>query len=282
MMKLAAGPGDSIALAGEWSYRIALDLAALPPRPLDPDDPNQPGVLADGMIAPLVPYALRGVIWYQGEANVSRARQYRALFPRMIDDWRRWWGQGTFPFLFVQLAGFMDPPGKPGESEWAELREAQAMALTRPRTGMAVAIDIGDAHDIHPRNKQEVGRRLALAAMDVAYHRDTVASGPRYRSMRIEGRAVRLRFDHTAGSLRGRGDGAPRGFAIAGSDHVFHWADARIQGDAVVVSCAAVEHPVAVRYGWASNPPCDLVGGSGLPVAPFRTDRWSGVTHGRQ
>ena len=282
MMKLAAGPGDSIALGGEWSYRIALDLADLPPRPRDPDDPGQPGVLANGMIAPLVPYALRGAIWYQGEANVSRAEQYRTLFPGMIDDWRRWWGQGAFSFLFVQLAAFMDPPGEPGESDWAELREAQAMALARPRTGMAVAIDIGDAHDIHPRNKQEVGRRLALAAMDVAYQRDTVASSPRYHSMRIEGRAVRLRFDHTAGGLRGRAGGAPRGFAIAGRERVFLWAEARIEGDAVVVSCAAVERPVAVRYAWAANPSCDLVGGTGLPAAPFRTDRWPGVTHGRR
>jgi sialate O-acetylesterase len=281
-MSLSAGPGDSVALAGEWRWRTALDLATLPPRPRDPDDPGQPGVLADGMIAPLVPYALRGAIWYQGEANVSRAEQYRMLFPAMIADWRRWWGQGPFPFLFVQLAGFMDPPVEPGESDWAELREAQALALASPRTGMAVAVDIGDARDIHPRNKQEVGRRLALAALRVAYGRDTVSEGPRLRALRLEGRTARLGFEGAAGGLRAMGGGAPRGFALAGADRHFHWATARIEGDEIVLWCDAVAAPVAVRYGWAANPGCDLVGGTGLPVAPFRTDDWPGITHGRR
>jgi sialate O-acetylesterase len=274
MMQLSAGGADAIPLAGEWKYRVSLDLADLPPRPRDPDDPNQPGVLAHGMIAPLVPYALRGVIWYQGESNAGRAEQYRTLFPRMIDDWRRWWRAGDFPFLFVQLAGFMEPPAEPGDHEWADLREAQAAALARPHTGMAVAVDVGDAHDIHPRNKQEVGRRLALAALDVAYGRGAVGAGPRYRTMRAAGSELRVRFDRTGGGLRSRASDGLRGFAIAGRDRLFRWADARIEGDEVVLSSPGVRRPVAARYAWAANPPCDLVGGTGLPAAPFRTDRW--------
>lgn len=282
MMKLERAPGDAIALAGEWSYRVGLDLATLPPRPRDPDDPNQPTVLVNGMIAPLVPYAMRGVIWYQGEQNASRAAQYRTLFPAMIRDWRQAWGRGDFPFLFVQLAAFMAPTAEPSESDWAELREAQAMALALPRTGMATALDVGDATDIHPRNKQEVGRRLALAAMRVAYGRDTLSEGPRFRGMRVAGREVRLRFDHTGGALVSRSAAAPRGYALAGADRKYHWADARIEGDTVVLTCDAVAAPVAVRYAWGANPPCDLVGATGLPAPPFRTDRWPGVTQGRK
>ncbi len=200
----------------------------------------------------------------------------------MIRDWRAWWGQGPFPFLFVQLAGFMDPPREPGESDWAELRESQAKTLAEPNTGMALAIDVGDAKDIHPRNKQEVGRRLALVALERVYRRGVVSAGPRFRTWRVSGAEVRVRFDGTAGGLRAAGGGAPRGFAIAGEDRVFHWATARIAGDEVVLGCDAVTRPVAVRYGWAANPECDLVGGTGLPAPPFRTDRWPGVTHGKQ
>ncbi len=281
MMKLSAGGADAMSLTGPWLYQVAFDFRELPPRPRDPEDPNQPGVLANGMRSPLAPYAIHGVIWYQGEANANRAEQYQALFPLLIDDWRREWGQGDFPFLFVQLANFMDAKPQPGESEWAELREAQAMALARPRTGMATAVDIGDAKDIHPRNKQEVGRRLALAALEVAYGRAVVASGPRYRSSRIEGGAMRVHFERTNGGLHSRSDAPPAGFALAGEDRVFHWAAARIEGDDVVLTCDAVPHPVAARYAWADNPTCDLAGGTGLPAEPFRTDRWPGVTHGR-
>lgn len=279
-MKLVCDTGEALPLAGPWRYHVALDLKELGPRPRDPEDPNQPGVLANGMIAPLVPYAIRGVLWYQGEQNADRAEEYRALFPGMIDDWRRWWGRGDFPFLFVQLAGFTDPPLQPGESAWAELREAQALALARPRTGMAVAADVGDARDIHPRNKQEVARRLALAALDVAYGRPVVSAGPRLADWRVEGGSVRLRFTGTAGGLRTPDGVAPRGFAVAGADRVFHWADARVAGDEVTLTCAAVAAPVAVRYAWASNPACELRGGTGLPVAPFRTDRWPGIARG--
>jgi len=282
LMKLARDDGEALPLAGEWIYRVALDLRDFAPRPEDPDDPNEPTVLSNGMIEPLVPYALRGAIWYQGEGNVSRAQQYRRLFPLLIDDWRARWGEGDFPFLFVQLAGFGPAQPEPGESDWAELREAQAMALRRPNTAMAVAIDLGDAKDIHPRNKQEVGRRLALAALRSVYGRPVVASGPVFRDLRAAGRGLRLRFDQADGGLAARGGATPRGFAVAGADRHFHWAEARIEGSTVVVWSDAVPRPVAVRYGWAANPLADLVNGAGLPAAPFRSDRWPGVTENRR
>ena len=273
-MSLAGRDSTAIPLAGPWRYRVALDLADYPPRPRDPDDPHQPAVLAQGMIAPLVPYALKGVIWYQGESNVTRAARYRQLLPMLIGDWRSWWGQGPFPFLLVQLANFTATLPEPSESDWAELREAQAMALAMPRTAMAVAIDIGEADDIHPRDKQEVGRRLALCALDLAYGRDVAASGPRWRGLRRDGAALRLTFDHAEGGLRARDGGPLRGFAVAGSDRVYRWATARIEGADVVLECPDVARPVAARYAWADNPACNLVNGAGLPAAPFRTDDW--------
>jgi sialate O-acetylesterase len=200
------------------------------------------------MIAPLTPYTIRGVIWYQGESNAGRAYQYRRLFPALIRDWRRAWGLGDFPFLFVQLANFRAIRPEPSESAWAELREAQLMALSLPRTGMAVAIDVGEADDIHPKNKQEVGRRLALAARAIAYGEDLVYSGPLYDHMRIEGDRIRL------------------------------WFQPRIEGDTVVVWSPEVPNPVAVRYAWADNPVCNLYNRAGLPASPFRTDAWPGIT----
>jgi sialate O-acetylesterase len=281
-MILGGRGGEALPLAGPWRYRVALDLADHPPRPRDPDDPGQPAVLAQGMIAPLVPYAIKGAIWYQGEANVPRAERYRTLLPLLIDDWRAWWGQGRFPFLLVQLANFTAPLPEPAESDWAELREAQAQALAKPRTGMAVAIDLGEAGDIHPRDKQEVGRRLALSALDVPYGRDVVASGPRWRGLRRDGATLRLSFDHAEGGLRARGGGELRGFAVAGKDRVFHWASARVEDATIVLECPDVPRPVAARYAWANNPVCNLVNGTGLPAAPFRTDDWPGLTHGRR
>lgn len=282
-MKLAplGGAGEPIALDGAWRYRVALDLAELGPRPRDPDDPHQPGVLANAMIAPLVPYAMRGAIWYQGEQNAPRAEQYRALLPNLIRDWRRWWNAGDFPFLLVQLASFTDRADQPGESDWAELREAQTMTLATPHTGMALAIDIGDAEDIHPRNKQEVGRRLALLALAESYGRRVVARGPHVADVRFAGAEARVRFTLPDGALVSRTGGEPRGFALAGADRRFHWARARVAGDTVVLTCDAVPHPVAVRYAWANNPAADLAGGSGLPAEPFRSDRWPGLTHGK-
>ncbi|MFA0752919.1 MAG: hypothetical protein IMHGJWDQ_000683 [Candidatus Fervidibacter sp.] len=230
------------------------------------------------MVAPLIPYAIRGVIWYQGESNVGRAYQYRKLFPALIASWRKAWGQGDFPFLFVQLANYLPRRSEPSESAWAELREAQLLTFkTVPNTGMAVAIDIGEADDIHPRNKQDVGKRLALAALAIAYGQKIVWSGPIYRSMRIEGNRIRLFFDHVGSGLVAKGDKLV-GFAIAGKDRKFVWAKAEIEGDTVVVWSEQVPEPVAVRYGWADNPECNLYNREGLPASPFRTDDWPGVT----
>jgi len=241
-----------------------------------PRAPMKLSCLYNGMIAPLVPCAVRGVLWYQGESNAANARLYRTIFPTMIANWRKDWGQGDFPFLFVQLANFMARKPQPGESAWAELREAQLQTLAVHHTGMAVTIDIGDEKDIHPKNKQDVGRRLALAARGIAYHQDGVFSGPIYEAMKVEAGRVRLRFAHTGGGLVARGEKL-EGFAVAGEDRRFVWADARIEENAVAVWSEAVAHPVAVRYGWADNPECTLYNKAGLPASPFRTDSWPRV-----
>ncbi|MBX3434322.1 MAG: sialate O-acetylesterase [Pirellulales bacterium] len=229
--------------------------------------PNRPGVLINGMLAPMIPYGIRGAIWYQGESNAGRASQYRELSELMIADWRVRWDQGDFPFLFVQLAGW-----EPGGASWPYLREAQTQTLEVPETGMAVAIDIGDQQDIHPKNKQEVGRRLALIALANTYDRDVEFSGPLYRDIEIDGGAVTVSFDHAAG-LKHEGD-ALRGFQLAGADGNFKPATAKIAGDAVVLSAEGVREPVAVRYNWAAYPNGNLQNEAGLPAVPFRTDGW--------
>ncbi len=239
--------------------------------------------LMNGMLAPLFGFGIRGVIWYQGESNAGRAWQYRKLFPTMIRSWRRKFDQGDFPFLWVQLASFKAWKPEPGDSDWAELREAQSLALELPNTGQAVIIDLGEARDIHPRNKHEVGRRLALIARRVAYGQEVVDGGPILREweVRSDG-SVRLAFDRVAGGLLELGGGALRGFTVAGEDQVFHHARASIQGrDTVILECPEEPAPVAVRYGWADNPGCNLGNQEGLPASPFRTDRWPGVTDGR-
>ncbi|MBI2424380.1 MAG: 9-O-acetylesterase [Candidatus Hydrogenedentes bacterium] len=270
-----------IALAGAWEFRIGAALKDLPPRPSGPmallGNPNVPTVLYNAMIHPLVPFALRGVIWYQGESNTPKAYQYRELFPTLINDWRRQWQQGEFPFLFVQLANWQPTLPEPGESAWAELREAQLLTLRTANTGMATIIDIGDAVDIHPKNKQDVGKRLALAALHVSYGEDLVYQGPMYERMETEGNAIRLHFTSVGGGLTAK-DGDLKGFAIAGADHKFHWAQATIDGNTIVVSCPEVPEPLAVRYAWADNPVCNLFNQEGLPASPFRTDDWPGVT----
>lgn len=254
-------------------------LYTLPPR--GPGERDWPAGLWNAMIAPMVPYAIRGAIWYQGESNSVRAAQYRTLFPTMIRDWRKAWGQGNFPFLFVQLANWNTEvvPVEGTWGSWPELREAQSMTLRLPATGMAVAIDIGDSTNIHPNNKVDVGRRLARCALGIAYKKNIEWNGPVYRSMKREGNAVRLLFDHASG-LTASG-GAPTGFEIAGTDRVFHRASAVIEGSAVVVSSPEVSAPVAVRYGWDDNPYCNLYNGAGLPASPFRTDSWQGITEGK-
>jgi sialate O-acetylesterase len=253
-----------------------------PPRrpraPFGPGNPRSPAGLYNAMIAPLIPYGIGGAIWYQGESNASRAYQYRKLFPAMITNWRNAWKQGDFPFLFVQLANFMDVDTEPVDSAWAELREAQLMTLALPNTGMGVIIDIGEARDIHPKNKQDVGKRLALWALAKTYGKNLVYSGPIYKSMKTEGNKIILDFEHVGGSLVAKGGEPLKGFAIAGADQKFAWADAKIEGNTVVVSNDGVSEPIAVRYGWANNPVCNLYNEEGLPATPFRTDDWPGIT----
>ena len=250
------------------------------PEPLDKDAQNTPTVLYNGMIAPLQPYAIKGVIWYQGESNTGRGAQYRTLFPALIRDWRARWGS-ELPFIFVQLANYTKALPLPGPSDWAEVREAQAMALALPRTGMAVALDLGDPDDIHPANKQDVGHRLALAARQVAYgDKKVVAAGPTFQSMQVRGSQVNLKFSNVGtGLVLKSGTTTLTGFAVAGADGQFHWAGATLNGRSeVVLTCAAVPTPVAVRYAWANNPLGNLYNQEGLPAAPFRTDAPVGTT----
>jgi len=255
-----------------------------PPEPSNPEDLMhgnfRPGNIYNGVLKPTIGYGIRGVIWYQGESNAGKAYQYRDLFPLMIKSWRDEWGQGDFSFYWVQLADFLAETPEPKESAWAELREAQTMTLSRlPRTGEAVIIDLGEAHDIHPRNKQDVANRLARWALARDYGVKIVAQSPTYKAMENHGSKVVLRFDHVGGGLRAADGAAPRGFAIAGSDHKFVWAKAKIVGPAAVeVWSDQVAEPAAVRYAWADNPVCNLYSPEGLPVTPFRTDQWPGVT----
>lgn len=243
-----------------------------------------PGCLWNGMVEPVLPYTIQGVTWYQGEANGGNdedATRYRALFPTMILTWRNAWAQGglagsdnpEFPFLFVQLANYRQRFADPVDSAWARLREAQLMTLELPHTGMAVTIDIGEADDIHPKNKQEVGRRLALAAFAQVYYIDMEYSGPIYSGFQEEDNRIRLSFRNANGLKASEGEKI-KGFAIAGEDKKFVWADVHIDGDHVLISSPQVAKPVAVRYGWSDNPECNLVNEAGLPASPFRTDDW--------
>ena len=270
---------DIIPLAGNWKYQVSLNLRAIDPMPIDmSDNPNSPTFLFNAMLKPLVPFAIKGAIWYQGESNAGEAYRYRELMPLMIADWRRQWGY-DFPFYMVQLANFTKLQTEPVESTWAELREAQTRTLHLQHTGMAVTIDIGEADDIHPKNKQEVGHRLALAARAQTYGEKIPFSGPMYADYRIEGNKIRIFFKYADKGLKARGGEKLKGFTIAGVNHTFHWADAVIEGNSVVVSSPAVAFPVAVRYAWADNPVCNLYNGVGLPASPFRTDDWRGITY---
>lgn len=244
-----------------------------PSPPGDPHNSNSPSVLYNSKIAPLIPYGIRGVIWYQGESNAGRAYEYQTLFPTMIRNWRADWGEGDIPFFFVQLAPFLAIKPEPQESAWAELREAQRLTLRLPHTGMAVITDVGDEKDIHPRRKEPVGHRLALAALALVYGQHDEYSGPTFDSMRIQGNRAVLRFRHAQEGLVAQG-GELTGFTIAGPDHKWVNAHAEIQGDRVVVSSPEVAHPVAVRFGWADYPVVNLTNRAGLPASPFRTDNF--------
>ena len=245
--------------------------------------PDMPvSALYEGMIAPLVPYAIRGALWYQGESNALKARQYRRLLPTLITNWREAWHEPDLEFLIVQLPNHGAIPQVPSESAWAELREAQLTTVKQvPHTGLAVTIDVGDPLDLHPHRKLEVGQRLALWALGPVYKQPGEYSGPLFESEQIKGSEVYLHFTHVGGGLVARGSTELRGFAVAGADHKFHWAQARIEGDDVVVSSSEVPNPVAVRYAWGDSPVCNLFNRDGLPASPFRTDDWPGITAGR-
>jgi sialate O-acetylesterase len=275
-------------VAEAWTSREALqanpELHRLLPQEEDvePGNPNQGTVLFNGMVAPLIPYAIKGAIWYQGEANVGRAWQYRTLFPVMIKSWRDAWGQGDFPFLFVQLAPFLPIRQLPSESAWAELRDAQLhTSRTVPNTAMAVITDLGDPNDIHPKQKEPVGARLCLAARALAYGEKIEYSGPLYESMTVDGNRAVLGFTHLGKGLETR-YGAVHGFTVAGEDRKFYNALAEVRGDKVVVWTDRVDKPVAVRFGWWNCPLCDLWNKDALPASPFRTDEFPLTTQPRR
>lgn len=269
----------------EWKKSVAAAKAeGKPPKGRRPRPPQQPelsqgspATLYNGMIAPLAPYAIRGAIWYQGEANAG-SPLYALQMKTLILSWRSDWKQGDFPFLFVQLPNFKAAQQIPSEpvGGWPLIREHFLKTLAAvPNTGMAVTIDIGEADDIHPRNKREAGRRLAQWALAKTYGKDVVACGPLCKSMRTDGNKIVVEFDYAAGGLAARDGAKLKGFAIAGADKKFVWADAKIAGNTVVVSSPEVASPAAVRYAWANNPDCNLVNKAGLPASPFRTDDWT-------
>ncbi|TCD08619.1 9-O-acetylesterase [Pedobacter frigidisoli] len=279
---LANAAGEKISLAGDWNYKVGLDFKMLEPMPTTENGPNRPTVLYNAMIHPYIQFAIKGAIWYQGESNADRAYQYRELFPTMIKDWRQKWGQGDFPFYFVQLANFMKVDAEPVESAWAELREAQLKTLSLPNTGMATIIDIGNDKDIHPKNKQDVGKRLAFIALAKNYGQKINYAGPTYLSQKVIGKQIALSFSNADRGLKAASGSELTGFAIAGADKKFYWAKAEIKGNQILVGSDKVQNPVAVRYAWANNPTCNLVDDAGLPASPFRTDTWQGITFNKK
>jgi sialate O-acetylesterase len=264
-LQLADDPKATLSIEGDWRYHVAIDFSKQSRPPLNlAGNPTAPTVLYNAMIAPLQPYGIRGAIWYQGESNAGRAKQYRTLFPAMVADWRRGWGEGDFPFLYVQIAPYQDMN--------PEIREAQLLALDRiPNSAMVVTIDVGDANDIHPSDKRPVGERLALAARARAYHEAIEYSGPLFTTMAVTGNKAVLRFSHVGGGLVANGS-TLTGFVVAGADGAFHPARAVIVGDVVEVSAPDVPAPVAVRYAWENVPVGNLFNRAGLPASPFRTD----------
>jgi sialate O-acetylesterase len=278
-LRMVLGDGTAVPLAGEWKAKVAVD--GHPPQPLPAgyeSVTSMVSVLYNGMLAPLSPMALTGAIWYQGESNSERAVQYRKLLPAMIADWRKLFGQGDFPFYIVSLPAYMQRRDVPGNDSWAEMREAQAfVARSVPNSCVATTVDTGDANNIHPIDKKEVGDRLALCALAGHYGVKTPYSGPTFAKVERVSGALKLNFDHTDGGLVVKGDKLGE-FSVAGDDRKWYWAEARIEGNAVVVSSPSVPNPKEARYAWQSNPLASLFNGAGLPAVPFRTDTWPGVT----
>lgn len=268
--ELAAGD-FRISLEGEWKYKVG---AVMPPLKGQTFFGYKPAGLYNAMLAPLIDFSIKGILWYQGESNAGRPEEYKSLLPALIRDWRHNLGQGDLPFLLVQLPNFMEARETPGESGWALFREAQAEALKLPATAMAITYDIGEWNDIHPLNKKDIGNRLALLARKVAYgDAEVVFSGPTFKSMALNGRRIIISFDNTGSGLTVHGGKRPGHFAIAGEDMKFVWAKARIRGNRVILKNRNIKHPVAVRYAWADNPAgANLYNREGLPAAPFRTD----------
>lgn len=275
-LTLDAG-GKSYPLAGEWLYKVAVSNKAFNYVEFSPN--MYSSLLYNAMINPIIQYPIKGAIWYQGENNAGQAYNYRTLFPNMITDWRTKWGY-EFPFYWVQLANFMAKDDVPQDSDWAELREAQSMTLSLPKTGEAVITDIGEANDIHPRNKQDVGLRLALNALNKDYGKtDIIYSGPTFKSMEVDGDKAIISFNNIGKGLKSTSKyGYIEGFAIAGTDNKFVWAKAYIEGDKVIVYSDNISKPVSVRYSWSNNPDVNLFNSEGLPAAPFRTDCLKGIT----
>ncbi len=266
-----AAAGGAIPLSGDWGYRIERAFPDAVGQLDVSNQPNVPSALFEAMVRPLVPFGIKGAIWYQGESNASKAKEYQSIFPGMIQAWREEWGQGDFPFLFVQLANFMKRRAEPGDSQWAELREAQTMTLSLPNTGMAVIIDVGEANDIHPRDKHTVGERLAMSARAMLFPRSAPkGNSPLFATADFRPGYVRLNFKNGRG-LRTTDGQEPIGFAVraeGGADWV--WGKARIDRDSVIVEHPAGEPIREVRYAWADNPAVNIVNGLGLPMSPFR------------
>ena len=275
-VRIVTHSGKEIPLAGDWNFQVESigDGGSVNPN-------SYPTLLFNAMLNPILNYGIRGALWYQGESNAGRAYQYRRAFPLMIRDWRNHFKQGDFPFYFVQLASFNSANGNSRlGSSWAELREAQTVTLALPNTGMAVTTDIGEANDIHPRNKQDVGKRLAAIALNQLYNTKMIDGGPMYQSMKVEGSKIRLTFTNTGSGLLVKDKyGYLKGFEVAGSNQKFYYAKAWTEGNEVVVSCDAVAEPIAVHFAWADNPDdANLFNKEGFPAVPFRTDDWKGIT----
>jgi sialate O-acetylesterase len=275
-LRLVLGNGAVVPLAGAWKGKLSVD--ARPPHPLPlgfENYPTMPSVLYQGMLRPLAPLALAGAIWYQGEANSTRAAQYRTLLPAMIADWRALFQQGDFPFYIVSLPAFMKRRDQPSSDGWAEIREVQALtAQTTPNVGLAITVDTGDADNLHPLDKLPVGERLALCALKNVYQRNITSEGPTFSKLEVLPGRLRIHYSNTENGLVCKG-GRLGEFSVAGADRVWHWAEAQIEGNTVVVASTEIPNPVAVRYAWQANPLATLYNGAGLPAVPFRSDSWS-------